>query len=152
MKENERITNVFEDCVSAKHIAIWYHSDQTFKIPNDCSSSAARSTGAINFTMTIYSLFDRTDPPSVTSSMMTLALTTHPIRIQERSATSGIRRLLLIKSMTSRISAVGAIWKLQFKIKRIVAEAYDDTDETRINRYNHSTLLSADVKFVDHTG
>lgn len=34
-----------EDCVSAKHIAIWYHSDQTFKIPNDCSSSAARSHG-----------------------------------------------------------------------------------------------------------
>ena len=26
LKKNERITNVFEDCESAKHVAIWYHT------------------------------------------------------------------------------------------------------------------------------
>ncbi|MBS4935901.1 MAG: hypothetical protein KH000_10845, partial [Coprococcus comes] len=32
-KKNERITNVFEDCESAKHVAIWYQRGQNTFCP-----------------------------------------------------------------------------------------------------------------------
>ena len=63
-KKNERITNVFEDCESAKHVAIWYQRGQNTFWPQhhfnysawlEASSVAASSVAASSVAASVFS-------------------------------------------------------------------------------------------------